>query len=183
MTDDKNKHPEEQVLMEGDPDTTGHVLGRHQGVQQPAAAVVAVDLLCLHRLGVSTRCLSGLAADQWRDPWASWGFSTRVNVAEDIAALRCHERRYPHAHGRGRAGRDQPGRHTRSLQLCDPGRCGDLCDLVFAVPRVRRGGVQASGYPNLLDDDWLWGGTIDDIHYTVSHGIRNEDDLTPATPR
>lgn len=36
-------------------------------------------------------------------------------------------------------------------------------------------GVQASGYPNLLDDDWLWGGTIDDIHLTVSQGIRNTD--------
>ncbi|WP_095589464.1 cytochrome-c oxidase, cbb3-type subunit III [Actibacterium ureilyticum] len=37
-------------------------------------------------------------------------------------------------------------------------------------------GVQASGYPNLLDDDWLWGGTIDEIHYTVTNGIRNESD-------
>lgn len=37
-------------------------------------------------------------------------------------------------------------------------------------------GVQAAGYPNLLDDAWLWGGTIEDITYTVRHGIRNEDD-------
>jgi cytochrome c oxidase cbb3-type subunit 3 len=37
-------------------------------------------------------------------------------------------------------------------------------------------GVQAGGYPNLLDDEWLWGGTLEDIHLTVSHGIRNEDD-------
>jgi cytochrome c oxidase cbb3-type subunit 3 len=37
-------------------------------------------------------------------------------------------------------------------------------------------GVQASGYPNLLDDDWLWGGDIEAIHATISHGIRNEDD-------
>ena len=39
-------------------------------------------------------------------------------------------------------------------------------------------GVQASGYPNLLDDDWLWGGDMEAIHYTISHGIRNttEDD-------
>jgi cytochrome c oxidase cbb3-type subunit 3 len=36
-------------------------------------------------------------------------------------------------------------------------------------------GVQASGFPNLLDDDWLWGGTIEDIHLTVRYGIRNED--------
>lgn len=37
-------------------------------------------------------------------------------------------------------------------------------------------GVKSLGYPNLLDDDWLWGGTMEDIHLTVSHGIRNEDD-------
>ncbi|MBE1285673.1 MAG: cytochrome-c oxidase, cbb3-type subunit III [Rhodobacteraceae bacterium] len=37
------------------------------------------------------------------------------------------------------------------------------------------GAAGAKGYPNLLDDDWLWGGTIEDIHFTISHGIRNED--------
>lgn len=36
------------------------------------------------------------------------------------------------------------------------------------------GAAGAKGYPNLLDDDWLWGGTIEDIAYTVEHGIRNE---------
>lgn len=38
-------------------------------------------------------------------------------------------------------------------------------------------GVQASGFPNLLDDEWLWGGTIDDIHLTVQYGIRNEEHM------
>jgi cytochrome c oxidase cbb3-type subunit 3 len=38
------------------------------------------------------------------------------------------------------------------------------------------GGVQANGFPNLLDDDWLWGGTYDEIVHTVAHGIRNEQD-------
>ncbi len=37
-------------------------------------------------------------------------------------------------------------------------------------------GVQQLGYPNLLDDDWLWGGTMEDIHTTVTHGIRNTTD-------
>lgn len=32
------------------------------------------------------------------------------------------------------------------------------------------------GYPNLLDNDWLWGGTLEDISYTIRHGIRNETD-------
>ncbi|MDO6484583.1 cytochrome-c oxidase, cbb3-type subunit III [Shimia thalassica] len=38
------------------------------------------------------------------------------------------------------------------------------------------GAAGAVGYPNLLDNDWLWGGDIEAIHTTVSHGIRNEDD-------
>jgi cytochrome c oxidase cbb3-type subunit III len=30
------------------------------------------------------------------------------------------------------------------------------------------------GYPNLNDDDWLWGGTVDQIRQTITFGIRNE---------
>ena len=37
------------------------------------------------------------------------------------------------------------------------------------------GAAGAKGYPNLLDDDWLWGGDMEAIHHTVTHGIRNED--------
>ena len=36
------------------------------------------------------------------------------------------------------------------------------------------GAAGAVGYPNLLDDDWLWGGTLDEIAFTIAHGIRNE---------
>lgn len=36
-------------------------------------------------------------------------------------------------------------------------------------------GVQAGGFPNLLDDEWMWGGTVEDIVQTVSYGIRNSD--------
>ncbi len=38
------------------------------------------------------------------------------------------------------------------------------------------GGVEGKGYPSLLDDDWLWGGTMEDIHLTITHGIRNTTD-------
>lgn len=37
-------------------------------------------------------------------------------------------------------------------------------------------GVQGKGYPNLLDNDWLWGGDVESIHATISHGIRNTTD-------
>ena len=38
------------------------------------------------------------------------------------------------------------------------------------------GAAGAAGYPNLLDNDWLWGGTMEDIHTTITHGIRNTED-------
>ncbi|NDV01278.1 cytochrome-c oxidase, cbb3-type subunit III [Pseudoroseicyclus tamaricis] len=38
------------------------------------------------------------------------------------------------------------------------------------------GAAGAVGYPNLLDDDWLWGGRIEEIAVTIRHGIRNEED-------
>ncbi|MFG5380916.1 cytochrome-c oxidase, cbb3-type subunit III [Yoonia sp. R2-816] len=38
------------------------------------------------------------------------------------------------------------------------------------------GAAGFTGYPNLLDDDWLWGGDFDNIEYTIRHGIRNEED-------
>ena len=46
----------------------------------------------------------------------------------------------------------------------------------WCVQCHQAGGAGASGYPALVDDDWLWGGTIDDIHTTILHGIRSPDD-------
>jgi cytochrome c oxidase cbb3-type subunit 3 len=43
------------------------------------------------------------------------------------------------------------------------------------APCHRAGGAGAKGYPNLADDDWLWGGTLAQIHQTISHGVRNSD--------
>lgn len=39
------------------------------------------------------------------------------------------------------------------------------------------GAAGATGYPNLLDNDWLWGGDLESIAYSVRHGIRNETDF------
>ena len=35
------------------------------------------------------------------------------------------------------------------------------------------GGGGAKGYPNLNDNDWLWGGSLDQIYQTISYGIRS----------
>lgn len=37
------------------------------------------------------------------------------------------------------------------------------------------GGAGSKGFPNLNDDDWLWGGKLDEIGQTIRHGIRASD--------
>jgi cytochrome c oxidase cbb3-type subunit 3 len=36
------------------------------------------------------------------------------------------------------------------------------------------GGTGAKGYPNLRDDVWLWGGSLDEIHRTITVGVRSD---------
>jgi cytochrome c oxidase cbb3-type subunit 3 len=57
---------------------------------------------------------------------------------------------------------------------------GDNC-----APCHGRGAQGAKGFPNLNDDDWVWGGSIEAIHQTISHGIRNgsADARDSAMPR
>ncbi len=38
------------------------------------------------------------------------------------------------------------------------------------------GATGAPGYPNLNDDEWIWGGTPEAIYATIAHGVRYEDD-------
>jgi len=49
---------------------------------------------------------------------------------------------------------------------------------VFAVncaPCHGAGAAGSKGFPNLVDDNWIWGGTLDDIHTTIQNGIRNSN--------
>jgi cytochrome c oxidase cbb3-type subunit III len=43
------------------------------------------------------------------------------------------------------------------------------------VPCHRAGGAGAPGYPALAANRWLWGGTLEAIHQTITHGVRNDD--------
>ena len=36
------------------------------------------------------------------------------------------------------------------------------------------GGAGQGYYPALGDDDWIWGGSLDEIQHTINYGIRNE---------
>ncbi|TRD17367.1 cytochrome-c oxidase, cbb3-type subunit III [Palleronia caenipelagi] len=100
------------------------------------------------------------------------GWSTRASVAEDIAAVDA-----------------QHAERFAALTELDPAEIpghpelsGFALNAGAAVFRTNcsqchgSGAAGAKGYPNLLDDDWLWGGTMEEITYTIRHGIRNEDD-------
>lgn len=100
------------------------------------------------------------------------GWSTRADVASEIAAVE-----------EARAGIMARLASTAPADIAaDPELQAFALDAGAAVFRANcatchgagAAGVQASGFPSLLDDDWLWGGTVEDIVQTVSHGIRND---------
>ncbi|WP_421698570.1 cytochrome-c oxidase, cbb3-type subunit III [Ancylobacter sp.] len=47
---------------------------------------------------------------------------------------------------------------------------GDNC-----APCHGSGAAGSKGYPNLNDDDWMWGGSLAQIQQTILHGIRSTD--------
>jgi cytochrome c oxidase cbb3-type subunit 3 len=100
------------------------------------------------------------------------GYSTRADVADDIAAVET-----------ARAGIMERLANADLTQLsADPELQAFAVNAGASVFRANcaqchgagANGVQAGGFPSLLDDDWLWGGSITDIAATVTHGVRNE---------
>ena len=100
------------------------------------------------------------------------GYSTRGEVAAEIAAVEA-----------------QNAGQLAALEAVDLKTLADNPELAgFAVNAGRSvflnncsqchgsGAAGAKGYPNLLDNDWLWGGKITQIAATVRHGIRNQED-------
>ncbi len=53
---------------------------------------------------------------------------------------------------------------------------GDNCATCHGV-----GGQGFVGYPNLVDDEWIWGGTLDDIQTTLRVGRRSDHPETTYT--
>lgn len=50
------------------------------------------------------------------------------------------------------------------------------------APCHGQGAQGARSYPDLNDDQWLWGGTLADIKLTIAHGIRNENPQSRVGP-
>jgi cytochrome c oxidase cbb3-type subunit 3 len=51
---------------------------------------------------------------------------------------------------------------------------GDAAFKVNCITCHGSGAMGRADYPNLNDDDWLWGGTLDQIYQTIQFGIRSD---------
>jgi len=104
----------------------------------------------------------------------TFGWQSRDAVAQDLAELKAQ--RGPMMGKLAAARLDQI--------VADP----QLLDFARAQGRVTfrdncagchgAGGGGARGYPNLNDDDWLWGGKLDTIAQTIRFGVRSTHDKT-----
>lgn len=176
MSERNTQHPEEQKLLAGDPETTGHSWDGIKEFNNP-----------LPRWWLWTFYATIVWGIAYTVMYPAWplvngatpgilGFSTRANVAEDIqrfedmnADIRT---RLTEVELAAITPEDNPDLYNYAIQ----GGAATFATFCSQCHGSGAAGVQASGYPNLLDDDWLWGGTIDDIHLTITHGIRNTDD-------
>jgi cytochrome c oxidase cbb3-type subunit 3 len=106
-----------------------------------------------------------------------WGYSQRAVVAAE-----------------GEAARAAQGAMRKALEttpLEEVRRNPDLLRFAMAAgnasfqtncaPCHGRGGQGFIGYPNLNDDDWLWGGSLEDISKSILFGIRSDHKETRAS--
>jgi len=103
-----------------------------------------------------------------------WGWQSREAVVKDLDALRAL--RGPMVEKLSASSLVQIVADPQLLEFARAqGKTafGDNC-----APCHGAGGGGAKGYPNLNDDDWLWGGKLDDIAQTIRFGIRSTHEKT-----
>lgn len=99
------------------------------------------------------------------------GFSSRQEALDDVK--------------KGRAGQQVMNDALAKTSITELGKNPELMKFAVAGGKVifgdncspchGRGAAGGNGYPNLNDDDWIWGGKIDQINFTVTHGVRSGD--------
>ena len=97
------------------------------------------------------------------------GWSSRGDLAAEMAAA--DEKRAPIRNAIGAATLAQIEGDEKLYQAAIQG--GSAAFKVNCVQCHGSGAAGGKGYPNLQDDDWLWGGDLESIHYTLVNGVRN----------
>ncbi|PCJ76352.1 MAG: cytochrome-c oxidase, cbb3-type subunit III [Rhodobacteraceae bacterium] len=100
------------------------------------------------------------------------GYSSRAEVAKDIATVDAANAplndKIVSLDLAAIAGDAEVGNYAVSA--------GGAVFRTFCIQCHGSGAAGSVGYPNLRDDDWLWGGDIETIYTTISHGIRADED-------
>lgn len=100
------------------------------------------------------------------------GFSTRANVEAEIAEYKARNGPIEAELAAADLATLEPGSELYSFGV----NYGESTFAAFCSQCHGSGAAGAKGYPNLLDNDWLWGGTVEEIATTIRHGIRNTED-------
>jgi cytochrome c oxidase cbb3-type subunit 3 len=105
------------------------------------------------------------------------GYTNRTRVAAEVAAGQAA--RAEGAAGLDKATVDEIEKDPKLLEVAlaqGKAAFGDNC-----APCHGSGGQGQKGYPNLTAGRWLWGGTLDQIQATITHGIRYASDADTHT--
>jgi cytochrome c oxidase cbb3-type subunit 3 len=101
------------------------------------------------------------------------GYTQRATVAADLAALdasrKASMQRLLAVSSIGEI--EQDPQLLQYALAAGSSLFGDNCATCHGA-----GGQGSPGFPALVDDDWLWGGTLDDIRQTIRFGIRSGHD-------
>ena len=100
------------------------------------------------------------------------GYSTRALVADEIAEVEARNAAVSAELAAADLSAVEVGSPVHSYAVSG----GAAVFRTFCAQCHGSGAAGAVGYPNLLDDDWLWGGSLEEVEYTVRHGIRNDQD-------
>ena len=100
------------------------------------------------------------------------GYSSRAEVEEAVNAARAGQARFVEA----MAGQDVAGILADDELRQFAVAAGGAAFRINCVQCHGSGAEGSAGYPNLNDDDWLWGGTPEAIYSTIAHGVRFDGD-------
>ena len=157
--------------FEGDPNTTGHVW---DGIEEFDNPMPRWWLWCLY-LTIIWGIGYTIAYPAWpminQATTGVLGWSTRANVAAEIAAVE-----------ESNAAINTKLASVELTAITDDAElntyatsAGNAVFMTWCAQCHGSGAAGAKGYPNLLDDDWLWGGDMESIHTTITTGIRSDD--------
>jgi cytochrome c oxidase cbb3-type subunit 3 len=100
------------------------------------------------------------------------GFSSRGQVADDVKAIQAQRAQTEAGLDKASVTQIVADKKLLGLALAH----GKAAFAEDCAPCHGSGGQGSKGYRNLTNEDWLWGGTLDDIQTTITHGIRADYD-------